>query len=126
MEPERPIENALRAYAKKRREEAGMPLELHPATRRLLQGEVARIYPGSKAEKPETRGFLRGFWPKMALSFGTLAVVAIILAVWLPSLSHRQSQFELAKNQPNPSVERLASPAPAAAAAPAAPAISSA
>ena len=36
MEPERPIEKLLRAWAKKRREDAGADLELHPADRRLL------------------------------------------------------------------------------------------
>ena len=40
-EPERPIEKLLRDAAQKRRDEAGAPLELHSATRRLLQGEVA-------------------------------------------------------------------------------------
>jgi len=41
------IEPILRAFAKKRREQSGAPMELHPATRRLLQGEVAR-----RAAKP--------------------------------------------------------------------------
>ena len=45
METERKIEKLLRAYAKKRRADAGDPLKLHPATRRLLQGEVARRKP---------------------------------------------------------------------------------
>ena len=45
MEPERKIEKLLRAYAQKRRAEAGDPLKLHPATRRLLQGEAARHAP---------------------------------------------------------------------------------
>ena len=42
IEPEREIEKQLRAYAKERREQAGAPIELHPATRKLLQGEAAR------------------------------------------------------------------------------------
>lgn len=42
MEPDRKIEKWLRGYAKKRREQSGAPLDLHPATRRMLQGEVAR------------------------------------------------------------------------------------
>jgi len=41
MEPERKIEKLLRAYAEKRRAAAGEPLKLHPANRRLLQGEAA-------------------------------------------------------------------------------------
>ena len=54
MEPERKIEKLLRAYAKKRRAQAGDPLTLHPATRRLLQGEVARRKP-----KPGDDGGIR-------------------------------------------------------------------
>ena len=42
MEPERNIEKILRSFAKKRREQAGPPLELHSAKRRQLQEEVAR------------------------------------------------------------------------------------
>jgi hypothetical protein len=45
MEPERKIEKWLRAYAKKRRSQAGAPDKMHPATRRLLQGEIARSIP---------------------------------------------------------------------------------
>ena len=45
MEPERQIEKLLRASAKKRRDKMGAPLELHPATRRLLQDEAARRAP---------------------------------------------------------------------------------
>ena len=43
MEPERNIEKLLRAFAKKRRADAGDPLKLHPALRRQLQAEVARL-----------------------------------------------------------------------------------
>jgi len=42
MEPERKIEKLLRAYAEKRRAEAGDPLKLHPANRRVLQSEAGR------------------------------------------------------------------------------------
>ena len=51
MEPERKIEKLLRAYAKKRRAQAGDPLKLHPATRRLLQDEIARNAPQARTKK---------------------------------------------------------------------------
>ncbi|MEI9863387.1 MAG: hypothetical protein WDN00_02295 [Limisphaerales bacterium] len=51
MEPERKIEKWLHDYAKKRRADAGDPLKLHPATRRLLQSEVARRKPKPDDEK---------------------------------------------------------------------------
>src|SRR5206468_1619462 len=41
-EPDRNIEKQLEAYADKRRREAGPPFEMHPATRRMLLGEVSR------------------------------------------------------------------------------------
>ena len=54
-EPERPIEKLLRAAAKKRRDEAGAPFELHPADRRLLQGEVARKFAKPQRRNPLVR-----------------------------------------------------------------------
>ncbi len=42
MEPERKIEKLLRAFANKRRSQAGEPMELHPAMRQQLQREVGR------------------------------------------------------------------------------------
>ena len=41
-EPPHNLESDLRAYKQRRTEQLGAPLELHPATRRMLQGEVAR------------------------------------------------------------------------------------
>ena len=73
-EPERPIEKLLRAAAKKRRDEAGAPFELHPANRRLLQGEVAR-----KFAKPQrttlVRRALGQLWPRLAWGVAILAVL---------------------------------------------------
>jgi len=48
MEPERKIEKLLRAAAEKRRGEAGDAFKLHPANRRLLQGEVAARHPPAR------------------------------------------------------------------------------
>jgi hypothetical protein len=47
MESERPIEKVLRQYAQQRQKTASKALDLHPATRRMLQAEVARNYPRS-------------------------------------------------------------------------------
>ena len=55
MNDERPIEKLLRRYAKKRRDDADPVRQLHPATRRLLQGEAARQFP--KPKSTETSGF---------------------------------------------------------------------
>lgn len=51
MEKERRIEKLLRAFAKKRKADAGAPLELHPANRRLLHEEIARRTPATQREQ---------------------------------------------------------------------------
>jgi hypothetical protein len=76
MEQERPIEKKLREYGKGRCERMG-DLRLHPATRRMLHGEVARTWGTSRSNK--TR-FL-GFWPKVAWSSGVLAVVLFVAII---------------------------------------------
>ena len=50
MEPERKIEKWLRAYAKKRRGQTKDSFGLHPATRRLLQDEIARKTPAPEED----------------------------------------------------------------------------
>lgn len=81
MEPERRIEKWLRAFAKKRREQAGDSMELRPAARQRLQREVARL----SAEK--SRGWFAnlfsGLRPALAFAvcFVALAVVGGIFLV---------------------------------------------
>jgi len=85
MEPERKIEKLLRAFAKKRRAEAGEPLKLHPAMRRLLQDEIAR-----RAAKPEEDDslslwqLLRQHW---AFLFGFALIMFCLATMFLPALS---------------------------------------
>ena len=79
MNDERPIEKLLRGYAKKRRADAGAPGELHPATRRLLQGEVARQF---RQEAPggvpaSFARLLKGWWPRLAWAVPLLVLVAV-------------------------------------------------
>jgi len=117
-EPERPIETLLRAAAKKRRDEAGPPFELHPATRRLLQGEVAR-----KFAKPQrgTGSFFQALgqlWPRLAWGVAILAVLGVAARLLLPVPGHDKPETFLAKNQPvseaAPAKESLPPPATAA------------
>lgn len=94
MEPERDIEKLLRAYAKKRRSEAGDRPELHPATRRLLQSEVARRRP-----KPGRQSWiwavLAALRPRVVYVLCGLAVVVLAVAVFLPGL-HETKNARLA------------------------------
>lgn len=61
-EPQREIEQELLAYKLRRREQAGAPPELHPATRRMLQGEVARLASRPLLSSEEAaKNFVRSF-----------------------------------------------------------------
>jgi hypothetical protein len=97
-EPERNIEKTLKSYAKKRKEEAGAPLEMHPATRRLLQSEVARTFP-KEARRSGWLNVFSGFWPRLALGGSIFIVLGI--GIWaLVSESPKQKVGnELALNR---------------------------
>lgn len=125
-EPERPIERLLRGAAKKRRDEAGAPFELHPATRRLLQGEVARKHAGAGRE---SRSFFQGLgqlWPRFTWGLAILAVLAVGVYMFLPVLGKGKPPTLLTRNEPTPQArpakEALPSPpvAPATIPSPAA------
>ena len=78
--PERNIEKLLKAWAQKRRADAGAPLELHPATRRMLQGEVARRT--AKMPRP-ANVFLRFFsLLRPQLAFGVAILAVLLVATW--------------------------------------------
>jgi hypothetical protein len=97
-ESDKNVENVLRAYAEKRREAAGAPLELHPATRDLLQAEVARTYRRSTpALGAETAGWA-GWWSRLAWAGGLFASLALVVVLLIqPSARHPQ-QLQLARN----------------------------
>jgi len=93
MEPERHIEKLLRAYAKKRRAQAGDPLRLHPATRRLLQGEVARCAPRpDEEESPLTLWQL--FRQQWAFLAGFVLVVFCAATLFFPALSKAKNKAQ--------------------------------
>ncbi len=86
MEPERKIEKLLRAYAKKRRVQAGSPPGLHPAARRRLQEEIARMAPApDEGEVSLTLWEL--FRQRWALLLGFALTVFFMAALFLPALS---------------------------------------
>jgi len=91
MEPERHIEKLLRSFARFRRSQAGDPAKgadpfaLHPATRRLLQGEVSR-----RAPKPGPGAArLPWFWRSHPMLAGALVIAGVLTlaAIFLPSLA---------------------------------------
>ena len=81
MEPERKIEKWLKAYAKKRRTQADDPFKLHPATRRLLQSEVARDQPKSDDEDESVSLWevIRQQWAILLSFAACIFLVGIIL-----------------------------------------------
>lgn len=124
MNDERPIEKLLRRYAQKRRAEAGAPAPLHPATRRLLQGEVARQFPKSAAPTPKaTPADLVTLWVRRWFyAAGLCVVLGLAATILFPGLWKAKPPAELASVSPAdsaPDAVMEMSPAPADSAAPA-------
>jgi hypothetical protein len=96
MEPERKIEKWLKAYAKKRRTQAGEPFKLPPATRRLLQSEVARDQP-----KPEDEDESVSLWEiirqQWAILLSFAACIFLVGMIFFHSVSEANKRAELAK-----------------------------
>src|SRR5260221_4983998 len=98
-EPNRKMDELLKSYAKKRRADAGAPLELHPATRRMLQSEVARLRPERTPASQRWIHSLTRFWPIIGFS------VSILVALGLVSRSinqrtPREAHFAKAGDKP--------------------------
>ncbi|PYK58828.1 MAG: hypothetical protein DME21_14895 [Verrucomicrobia bacterium] len=103
-EPNRNVEDQLKTWAQKRREEAEAPFELHPATRKMLQDEVARTFPKSfdaplgKPNHPPPYvggyavGWLKMLWSRFALA-GSLCV-ALVVVVGILFLGMAKSKFK--------------------------------
>ncbi len=130
QEPEKEIEKQLREHADQRRAAAGDQLELHPATRRMLQGEVARTYGTTAAPVAEHKAARPWwtYWP--GLLFASCVVLLLVvmvkpgqqemenLAQTSAPASRALNGAELAATSPQPSADALAaapgSPAPLA------------
>ena len=81
-EPNKRMEEMLKAYADKRRQDPAASVELHPATRQMLQAEVARTYkhlpPASLVQRILT------VWPRVAFSAACLVVTLTLVFIVLP------------------------------------------
>src|SRR5262245_56136720 len=98
-EPNQKMDEQLKRYAKQRQGQAGGPFELHPATRNLLQGEVARRT--AKAPKPPAGWFnlLSLHWPRFALAGGLATLIFVGLIFWSDSMQERKADapYDLAQ-----------------------------
>ena len=98
MPEERDIEKALRAWTKRRREDAGAPLDLHPATRKLFQAEVARLKGGRHRSPGRLAGILWGTPLRLVLN-SSVVVLLVAAALLLPQLRPTHAnQTKLAQN----------------------------
>lgn len=86
MEQERKIEKLLRAYAKKRRGQAGESFKLDPAARRMLQNEISRNAPPDE-EEDDTLSLWEVLRRNWAFFLGFAVCVFILASLFLPKLS---------------------------------------
>ncbi len=114
MNDERPIEKLLRRHARQRGEEAGAPFSLHPANRRLLQGEVARQFPQPAVEPTESaRDFFARLTRRWIYAVGVLVVLGVAAVLILPLLNEPKPLGRLAQSSPAKETTRNESrPAP--------------
>ena len=94
-QPDKSIEEQIKAWAEKRRAETGAPFELHPATRRLLQDEVRRTYPKNSVEPAsQSRGWLRLIWPRVAVTSSLCLVLGVGVGILLSGLAKSKSKSQ--------------------------------
>lgn len=95
------MDRQLREYAQARRREAAIG-ELHPATRRLLQAEVARVYGQPRATRAPRRLDWNRLWFRVAFAGGGLAVLLLAGTVWVSLMARPREPRPL----PQPGEER--------------------
>jgi|GEM_PF-5872715 len=96
-EPERKIEKLLRAYAQKRRHDAGQPPAPSQAMRERLQAEVARRF-GSEPVEGQSwlERFVAAHWGKLAVASGAVVVLVIAVVSMHTPTDTEPAQSELA------------------------------
>src|SRR4051812_868778 len=97
MEPERRIEKLLRSFAKKRREQAGEPMELRPEGRARLHREISR----RAAENTGNNFFstlLSALRPRLAFTVCFVALACLIGWLLMPALNHPKPSTLAAAN----------------------------
>ncbi len=92
------MDELLKAYSRKCREQATAQ-EMHPATRRLLQGEVGRVHGKKREEEPVPPGFWLALWPRLALGAGFCVILASVIFWFGGKHSPHSSPATFAKNE---------------------------
>ena len=92
------MERWLEEYARRRQGELGVPLDMHEATRTMLQSEVSRKYGQPAQNAPEPSGI-----PWLGWAFGGAAIGAVALIISMnPDQPAGPKPLEMAKADPNP------------------------
>ncbi|MFO1500374.1 MAG: hypothetical protein U1G07_18645, partial [Verrucomicrobiota bacterium] len=94
-EPNHKTDQALKAFAQKRREQAGPAFELDPAARRLLHQEVARGLSETRSAKPSAFFSGQDLWPRLLWGGSCVALLLIGAGVWLRVEHNREVQSGL-------------------------------
>ncbi len=105
-EPEHDIEKTLKAYAQRRRDAAGAPLELPAHARARLQREAARLNAKPSGSGGFWEGLMAALRPRLAYASILLLLAAVCAGLFLPRLS--RDKMELAGNENSLSQRRLA------------------
>ena len=98
-QPNHNMDELLKAWARKRRAEAGPPLEMDPATRNLLQGEVIRTFRQPSSEGSSAAYSLPLFWRRLLIGGACVAVVLVAAGLWL-RFDHER-ELKLAQDREN-------------------------
>jgi hypothetical protein len=79
-EPNEKMSELLKRYVAQRKAELRADFELHPATRHLLRGEVARTF-GKTDDTGKMKSLLLMLWPRLAIAgaFTAMLVVTVIV-----------------------------------------------
>ncbi len=96
-EPDNKMDDLLKTYAKKRREDAGAPMEMHPVTRRLLQVEAAKLKPTPLPMSTSWLDALKVFWPRVAFAAGILFIGGVMAVTFLQPPGQQAKTVRLAK-----------------------------
>lgn len=104
-EPERSLDELLKAYAQKRRAEPGAPPEMPSATRRLLQAEVNRTF-RKQGESSSWFAELSGLWRRLAWGGSILAVLVVGSLILFRPQKVSPNRFELAQQKTEKALTR--------------------
>jgi hypothetical protein len=98
-QPNHRMDELLKACARQRRADAGAPLEIDPANRNLLQGEVTRTFRRPLTDGSSGPYFLPSFWRRLLLGGSCVALVLVAAGLWLRFDQERE--LKLAQDREN-------------------------